>query len=41
MRRKTHAAALDNEEQVRVAEGELAAERQAVRELWQAVFGPA
>jgi glutamate-ammonia-ligase adenylyltransferase len=41
MRRKTHAAALNNEERVLVAEGELEAERRAVRELWRAVFGAA
>jgi glutamate-ammonia-ligase adenylyltransferase len=39
MRRATHAAALDNEEKVKVATGELEEERRAVRELWGFVFG--
>ena len=38
MRRRLHRAALDDEETVRLAEGELAAEREAVRRLWKEVF---
>ncbi len=39
MRRRIHQAALNDEETVRLAEGELAAEREAVRRLWRAIFG--
>jgi glutamate-ammonia-ligase adenylyltransferase len=38
-RARAHAAALNDEEQVLIAEGDLAAEREAVRTLWQTVFG--
>jgi glutamate-ammonia-ligase adenylyltransferase len=38
-RARAHAAALNDEEQVLIAEDELADEREAVRRLWQAVFG--
>ncbi len=40
MRQRTHQAALNEEDPVRLAPGELAAERAAVQRLWQAVFGP-
>jgi glutamate-ammonia-ligase adenylyltransferase len=39
LRRRTHEAALNDEEKTVVGEGELAAERDAVRRLWRAVFG--
>ncbi|HEX4331542.1 MAG TPA: bifunctional [glutamate--ammonia ligase]-adenylyl-L-tyrosine phosphorylase/[glutamate--ammonia-ligase] adenylyltransferase [Usitatibacter sp.] len=39
MRRRLHQAALDDEETVMLAEGELAAEREAVKRLWKEVFG--
>ncbi len=39
LRRKTHAAALNDEERPRIGEGELVEERAAVRRLWEAVFG--
>jgi glutamate-ammonia-ligase adenylyltransferase len=39
MRRRLHEAALNDEETVRLAEGELEAERAAVRRLWAALFG--
>ncbi|HUJ01271.1 MAG TPA: bifunctional [glutamate--ammonia ligase]-adenylyl-L-tyrosine phosphorylase/[glutamate--ammonia-ligase] adenylyltransferase [Usitatibacter sp.] len=39
MRRRIHQAALNDEETVRVAEGELARERAAVTRLWTALFG--
>jgi len=39
LRARTHAASLNDEEHVLLAEGELAAERAAVTALWQAVFG--
>jgi glutamate-ammonia-ligase adenylyltransferase len=39
MRRRTHAAALNDEDTVRLAPGELGPEREAVRRLWKAVFG--
>ncbi len=39
MRQRTHAATLNDEDQVRLAPEELAAERAAVRRLWKAVFG--
>ena len=41
MRRRTHAAALNDEDTVRLLPGELEAERAAVRRLWKAVFGEA
>ncbi len=39
LRARTHAASLNDEEHVLLAEGELAAEREAVKALWNAVFG--
>ena len=39
MRRRIHEAALNDEETVRLAEGELAAEREAVKRLWRSLFG--
>jgi len=39
MRRRLHEAALDDEETAKLAPGELAAEREAVKRLWKAVFG--
>ncbi len=39
MRRRTHEAALNDEERVRLAPGELESERGAVRRLWKEVFG--
>jgi glutamate-ammonia-ligase adenylyltransferase len=39
MRRRIHEATLNDEETVRLGEGELAAEREAVRRLWAALFG--
>jgi [glutamine synthetase] adenylyltransferase / [glutamine synthetase]-adenylyl-L-tyrosine phosphorylase len=39
MRRRTHAASLNDEESVKLAPGELESERDAVRVLWKAVFG--
>ena len=39
LRARTHAASLNDEEHVLIAEGELAAEREAVKALWKAVFG--
>ncbi|QJR11779.1 Bifunctional glutamine synthetase adenylyltransferase/adenylyl-removing enzyme [Usitatibacter rugosus] len=39
LRRRTHAAALNDEEKVIVQDGELKVEREAVEELWRAVFG--
>jgi glutamate-ammonia-ligase adenylyltransferase len=39
MRRRTHEAALNDEERVKVAPGELESERAAVKRLWAAVFG--
>jgi len=39
MRRRSHAAALNDEDKVTLAPDELAGERRAVRELWKAVFG--
>ena len=39
MRRRTHEAALNDEEKVRLAPGELESERAAVKRLWKAVFG--
>ncbi|HSJ99127.1 MAG TPA: bifunctional [glutamate--ammonia ligase]-adenylyl-L-tyrosine phosphorylase/[glutamate--ammonia-ligase] adenylyltransferase, partial [Myxococcota bacterium] len=39
MRRRTHRAAMNDEERVRLGAGELEAERGAVRRLWGAVFG--
>ena len=41
MRRRVHAAALNDEERVALAPGELEAERAAVRALWKEVFGEA
>ena len=41
MRRRVHEAALNDEESVRLAAGELEAEREAVKRLWKAVFGDA
>jgi glutamate-ammonia-ligase adenylyltransferase len=38
MRARSHQAALNDEEKVRLGPGELAAERQAVKALWKAVF---
>jgi glutamate-ammonia-ligase adenylyltransferase len=39
MRRRTHIAALNDEETVHLAAGELGEERAAVTRLWKAVFG--
>jgi glutamate-ammonia-ligase adenylyltransferase len=39
MRRRIHEAALNDEETVRIGEADLAAEREAVRRLWKALFG--
>jgi glutamate-ammonia-ligase adenylyltransferase len=39
MRRRTHEAALNDEEKVRLAPSELQEEREAVKRLWKAVFG--
>ena len=39
MRRRIHRAALNDEDKVRLAPDELAAERAAVSELWEQVFG--
>lgn len=39
MRRRIHEAALNDEDTVRVAEGELAPERAAVVKLWKSLFG--
>ncbi len=39
MRRRTHESALNDEDAVKLAEGELEAEREAVKRLWTAVFG--
>jgi glutamate-ammonia-ligase adenylyltransferase len=39
MRRRAHQAALNDEEHVRLAPGELEREREAVRSLWKAVLG--
>ncbi|HSN21734.1 MAG TPA: bifunctional [glutamate--ammonia ligase]-adenylyl-L-tyrosine phosphorylase/[glutamate--ammonia-ligase] adenylyltransferase [Usitatibacter sp.] len=39
MRRRSHEGALNDEDTVRLAEGELAPEREAVRRLWAALFG--
>jgi len=39
MRRRTHEAALNDEERVRLAPGELEGERAAVKRLWKTVFG--
>jgi glutamate-ammonia-ligase adenylyltransferase len=41
MRRRTHQAALNDEDKVVLAPGELAAERAAVTRLWNEVFGEA
>jgi glutamate-ammonia-ligase adenylyltransferase len=41
MRRRTHQAALNDEDKVVLAPGELAAERAAVTRLWKEVFGEA
>jgi glutamate-ammonia-ligase adenylyltransferase len=41
MRRRTHEAALNDEDSVRLAEGELEAERASVKRLWSEVFGEA
>jgi [glutamine synthetase] adenylyltransferase / [glutamine synthetase]-adenylyl-L-tyrosine phosphorylase len=41
MRKRTHEAALNDEEKVKVAPGELVEEREAVNRLWKAVFGGA
>ena len=38
MRRRTHEAALNDEEKVKVAADELVEEREAVKRLWKAVF---
>jgi [glutamine synthetase] adenylyltransferase / [glutamine synthetase]-adenylyl-L-tyrosine phosphorylase len=38
MRRRTHEAALNDEERVKLAPGELASEREAVKRLWKTVF---
>src|SRR5471032_2765640 len=38
MRRRTHEAALNDEEKVKLAPGELASEREAVKRLWKTVF---
>ena len=39
MRRRTHEAALNDEDKVKIAPGELEGEREAVKRLWNAVFG--
>ncbi len=39
MRRRTHQSALNDEDTVKLADGELEAERSAVKRLWTAVFG--
>ena len=39
MRKRTHEAALNDEDKVRLAAGELEPEREAVKALWRAVFG--
>jgi len=39
MRRRVHEAALNDEEKVRLEDGELQAERESVRRLWKEVFG--
>ena len=39
MRRRSHAAALNDEEKVTLGPEELAAEREAVKRLWKSVFG--
>jgi [glutamine synthetase] adenylyltransferase / [glutamine synthetase]-adenylyl-L-tyrosine phosphorylase len=39
MRRRTHAAALNDEDKVSVAPGELEGELAAVRTVWAAIFG--
>ena len=39
MRARTHQAALNDQEGVKLAAGELEAERAAVKALWKAVFG--
>ena len=38
MRRRLHQAALDGEETVKLADGEMANEREAVKRLWKEVF---
>ncbi|HUQ27046.1 MAG TPA: bifunctional [glutamate--ammonia ligase]-adenylyl-L-tyrosine phosphorylase/[glutamate--ammonia-ligase] adenylyltransferase [Usitatibacter sp.] len=40
MRKRSHAAALNDEDKVRLGAGELEAERAAVKELWRRVFTP-
>ncbi len=39
MRRRTHAASLNDEDTAKLADGELETEREAVKRLWTAVFG--
>jgi len=39
MRKRTHEAALNDEDRVKLAPGELENEREAVKALWRAVFG--
>jgi glutamate-ammonia-ligase adenylyltransferase len=39
LRKRAHQAALNDEEKVKVADGELEAERAAVKRLWKEVFG--
>jgi len=39
MRRRTHQAALNDEDAVSLGLGELEAEREAVKRLWREVFG--
>jgi len=39
MRARSHAAALNDEDKVPLAEGEMEGELGAVRRLWKAVFG--
>ncbi len=39
LRARNHSASLNDEEHALLAEGELAADREAVQELWKAVFG--
>jgi glutamate-ammonia-ligase adenylyltransferase len=41
MRRRTHEAALNDQESVKIQGNDLGLEREAVKALWQAVFGPA
>jgi len=40
MRKRTHEVALNDQETVKLAPGELEAEREAVKALWKEVFPP-